>query len=499
MATVNAEVAHHKTPISTQIWLLIIATFLLRVGFGAILVIFDWTLVWGIELSLGVAAHSSVESILLTSFAAITYLIAEIMLTGYYGNKSDRIGARPVVLWATFGSMFVVLLYTPASIVYRFSYQAHPYTGILMLTAFLALIHFIHGIFAAAKVAPTLGFINHHSDLSNRTLHMSYYDNAILYGRAGGMILGGLLWVAFGVDGTKNLTVQSELISATYLPLAVLLLIATLLIYWGIEDIPKKDVPNKFSLKKDMKIAYSVMMEKDRRHLLLPWISIAALIGSASVWGPSVAFRVAGSSNAHSNSRGLEAILPIMFILVALALPAPLWGWYADRHDKFRTMKIGLFGSPIFLVIGLAVGFPFYRAGLLSKQASIISNIPFLLSLVPSIFFFSAFIPVLMGSLGETAKDGEKEDGHVMSGYHFVIASGEIIGILGGGLFIGFFALLNFLGVIHNADLALLVGFVLFELLLVAGLVFGILKLPSHTLKKEPSINSEKEPVIGTD
>ncbi len=467
-----------KSKTSKEIILLLISTLLLRIGFGAILILFDWTLVWGIEHALGVESHSSAESILLTSFAAITYLIAEIMMTGYYGNKSDRIGAKPVILFATVGSFIVILLYMPSTLIFDAFYLTSPVLALLLLTGYLALIHFVHGIFAAAKVAPTLGFINHYSDSTNRTLHMAYFDNAILYGRALGMMSGAFTWIFFRVDHTQDVIEQSRRISLAYIPLSILLLIATLIIYFGLSNTPTTEKPKPFNLKDDVKIAFSVMMQEDRRPLLLPWLSIAALIGSASIWGPSVAFRIVGGENGQNNDRGLEAILPIMVILFALALPAPFWGWYADRHGKKKTMTIGLFGIPIALVLGLGIGFPFYKDALLSQEASIISNIPFLLSLAPSIFLFSSFIPVLIGSLGETAHRDKKEDGHVMSGYHFVIATGEIIGILGGGLFIGLFALFHTLNIIPDGNLALLVGFVLFELILVAGMTIGILKLP---------------------
>ncbi|RMG31080.1 MAG: MFS transporter [Methanobacteriota archaeon] len=482
MVTLSGEESQEiaKSTISKEIILLLISTLLLRIGFGAILILFDWTLVWGIEHTLGVEAHSSVESILLTSFAAITYLIAEILMTGYYGNRSDKVGAKPVILFATIGSFIVILLYMPSTLIFDAFYLTSPIVALLLLTGYLALIHFIHGVFAAAKVAPTLGFINHYSDETNRTLHMAYFDNAILYGRALGMMSGAFTWIYFKVDHAQDVIVQSRRISLAYVPLSVLLLVASLIIYFGLNNTPTIEEPKPFNLKEDVKIAFSVMMKEERRPLLLPWLSIAALIGSASIWGPSVAFRIVGGKDGHNNDRGFEAILPIMVILFALALPAPFWGWYADRHGKKRTMTIGLFGIPIALVLGLAIGFPFYGEALLSQEASIISNIPFLASLAPAIFFFSSFIPVLIGSLGETAHREKKEDGHVMSGYHFVIAMGEIIGILGGGLFIGLFALFHQINLIPDGNLALLVGFVLFELILVAGMTLGILRLPDR-------------------
>lgn len=452
---------------------LYLATFLLRTGFGGVILIFDWVLVWGIEHALGVENTTSTTAILIISFSAITYYLAEIGLTGYYGNKSDTVGVKPVIMYATVGGAITMLLYVPTP--YIFSGISNMITALYLMTLYLAIIHFTHGIFASAKVAPTLGFINKVSSDENRALNMSFYDNAILYGRAFGIMLGGALWILMGVDSTNSVEDQARLISFTFPVLSGIIFISALMIKFGIKDLNETKEKKDFSIKEDIRIAATVMLEPNRKPLLLPWLSIAALIGSASLWGPTVSYILSSSSD--SSHRGWEALLPLMVILVGLALPAPLWGIYADRKGKKKTLKMGLFGLPIAGVLGLAVGYPFF------KDDISLSNIYLLLSIVPATFMFSAMIPVLMGILGDTAED--KHDGKVMSGYHFVIAFGEIIGILVGGLFIGFFGLLQsafgwFGEGTEGSGMAILIGFVLFELILVAGMIIGILKLPDN-------------------
>ncbi|MHA2099422.1 MAG: MFS transporter, partial [Candidatus Kariarchaeaceae archaeon] len=351
--------------------------------------------------------------------------------------------------------------------------------AIVALASYLAIVHFIHGVFASAKVAPTLGFINQLSTNENRALHMAWYDNAILYGRAAGIMLGGFLWIILKVDDEVNIDEQANLIAKTFPLLTLLLVVATLLIIFGLNDIPKSENKrDKFSIKEDIAIAARVMMAQDRRPMLIPWLSIAALIGSASLWGPTVSFILSGEG---SHDRGYQALLPLMIVLVGLALPAPLWGILADRKGRKITLKIGLIGMPIVGLLGAVIGYPFY------KDDISISNEYFLLSALPGAFMFSALIPVLMGILGDTAE--ESSDGQVMSGYHFIIAMGEIIGVLGGGIFIGLFSLFQSLfGIFGDgtdgANLAILVGFVLFELLLVGGMFLGILKLPEEKQPK---------------
>ncbi|MHA2097373.1 MAG: hypothetical protein ACW99A_01695, partial [Candidatus Kariarchaeaceae archaeon] len=95
---------------------LYLSTFLLRTGFGAAILLFDWLLVWALEI--GDYSTTSGFAILLISFAAITYYLAEIMLTGYYGSSSDKIGSKPILLFATIGAGVVLLLYAPASLIF---------------------------------------------------------------------------------------------------------------------------------------------------------------------------------------------------------------------------------------------------------------------------------------------------------------------------------------------------------------------------------------------
>ncbi|GEM_PF-3729891 len=451
-----------------ELFFLYTSTFLLRVGFEASLILFDWMLVWGIEHSYGHENASSFSAILLTAFAGITFLVAEVMFTGYYGNRSDSVGAKPVILFATLGAAFALLMYTPSPFFYSY-FSTHRMSAILLMVFYLATIHFVHGVVAAANVAPALGLVNHLSTSENRSLHMAWYDNAIFYGRAVGMTMGGLLWVSMGVD-EKGLTLaeQAIQIAKTFPVLFVILLVDTLIVYFGLRDPQKITPPKPFSLKKDITIAFKVMLEPTRRKLLIPWLAIAALIGSASLWGPSIAFRASVDAG---EKRGLDALLPITVVMIALALPAPLWGWYADHIGHKRILQLGILGLPS-IGIGLLLGYPFFKG-----HASI-SNPILLLSIMPGLMLMSALAPVLMSKLGDTAKKDVHEDGHVMSGYHFTIASGEIMGILAGGIVIGLFAILHEIGLISNISTALVSGFLFFEVAMIVVAFVGIFRLP---------------------
>lgn len=472
MSTITEEDDSHRS----ELFALYLSTFLLRTGFGGAILLFDWLLVWALESS--ELSTTSGYSILLISFAAITYYLAEIMLTGYYGTSSDKIGSKPILLYATIGAGIVLLFYAPSSLIFAWISDANK--AMIVLSIYLAMIHFIHGIFASAKVAPTLGFINHLSTNENRALHMAYYDNAILYGRAAGILFGGFLWIVLRVDRKEGIDEQAQQIAKTFPFLSILLVVATLLIVYGLKDIenPSNVKRDKFSVKRDVQIAARVMLSENRRSMLIPWLSISALIGSASLWGPTISFIL---SDEDSHDRGYDALLPLIVVLMGLALPAPLWGMFADRKGRKTTLKVGLFGMPIMGILGVVIGYPFY------KDDISISNIYFLLAALPAAFMFSALIPVLMGILGDSAE--ESTDGQVMSGYHFTIALGEIIGVLGGGLVIGFFAIFqSFTGIFgsgqHGTDIAILIGFILFEISLVAGMFIGIVKLPEEEQAK---------------
>ena len=263
MSSVNENRRSHRI----ELTVLYFSTFLLRTGFGAAILLFDWLLVWALEIS-GYSTTSGF-SILLISFAAITYYIAEIALTGYYGSSSDKIGSKPILLYATIGAGVVLLLYAPSSLI--FVQISDPLIAIIALTFYLATVHFIHGVFASAKVAPTLGFINNLSTNENRALRMAYYDNAILYGRAAGIMLGGFLWIILKVDNKKSNNDQAIQIAKTFPLLTLLLALATLLLVFGLNNSENTDAQRKkFSLKEDVAIAARVMLSEERRPMLIP-------------------------------------------------------------------------------------------------------------------------------------------------------------------------------------------------------------------------------------
>lgn len=460
--------------VNRQLIALYISTFLLRIGFAASLILFDWTLVFVIESKLGHDAASEFGPIALTSFAAITFLLAEIMLTGYYGHRSDATGVKPIIMFATFGAAVVLILYAPAPLLLHASDDA--WTSIILVLLYLALIHFLHGVVASGKVSPTLGFINYNSTDENRALRMGLYDNAILYGRAVGMPLGGFLWWWVKIDEEGILLEeQTRRLSYTFPYLSILLVIAGLLIVFGIENTPLHKEVKPFSLKEDVTLAARVMLEEKRRPLLAPWLAMAALIGSVSLWGPSIAFRTESGEE-----RSILALIPVIVIVVALAIPAPLWGRYADTHSRRAGMAWGIAGLPI-LGIGTAI---FVITG--SPGGFSLSNIWFLAAIVPGIMFFSAMVPVLMGALGDTAEKDIHDDGQIMSGYHFIIAGGEIIGILIGGLLIAIFALIEeATGLFGGQGNALIGGFLLFELILLIIVLVGVVRIPKDNLVKK--------------
>ena len=460
---------HPESKVNKELVALYISTFLLRIGFAASLILFDWVLVWGIESALGHEAVNDFGPIFLTAFASITFLIAEIMLTGYYGHRSDKSGAKPIILWATFGAAFVLLLYSPTS--YILVKTGLGIFGVILMVSYLALIHFLHGVVASGIVSPTLGFINFHSYDHNRSLRMAYYDNAILYGRAVGMPLGGLLWIMWKVD-EKGIGVeeQAKRIAEIFPLLSIVLLIAAALILFGVKNTPQKDEVHDFTIKEDITLAAKVMFEPNRKHLVVPWVALSAIIGSVSLWGPSIAFRSTGV--AEEEGRALNALIPVVVMVIALALPAPIWGKLADSHSRKKILNVGIAGLPV-LGIGALIGYPYY-AGEIS-----LSN-PYLLgSIVPGIMMISALVPVLMSYLGDTAEKGIHDDGRVMSGYHFIIAAGEIVGILIGGILIGIFAIIeDIFHIFGDRNTALLVGFLVFEFILLILVIQGILQMP---------------------
>src|SRR5512136_3389992 len=94
----------------------------------------------------------------------------------YFGILSDRTGRKPIIVAGTTLATIVVALYTLSDNVW-----------------YLTTLHGIHGIGAAATVAPAIAMIADHAESRDRGRQMGWFDYSTFIGYIVGAVLGGFL------------------------------------------------------------------------------------------------------------------------------------------------------------------------------------------------------------------------------------------------------------------------------------------------------------------
>ncbi len=106
---------------------------------------------------------------------AVPYPLAEMFTANYFGSLSDRIGRKKVIVLGTSVAAIVVGLYSLSN-----------------NTWYLAALHGIHGIAAAATVAPAIAMIADHAEKRDRGRQMGWFDYSTLLGYIMGAVVGGI-------------------------------------------------------------------------------------------------------------------------------------------------------------------------------------------------------------------------------------------------------------------------------------------------------------------
>ncbi len=130
----------HSETSSLHLKILYVSTFLLRVAFGALLLL----------MSVYVTGDQN-SRLLNVAIIAVPYPLAEMLTANYFGQLSDRIGRKKVIVFGSLLAAGIVGLYALSND-----------------TWYLATLHGIHGVAAAATVAPAIAMIADHSVKSDR-------------------------------------------------------------------------------------------------------------------------------------------------------------------------------------------------------------------------------------------------------------------------------------------------------------------------------------------
>jgi MFS family permease len=294
-----------KTPWHLRV--LYLSTFLLRTAFGALLLLIaDY-----------VPYETDYEALLNVAIIAVPYPLAEMLTANYFGNVSDRTGRKIVIVAGTSLAAGIVFLYTLSNNVW-----------------FLAGMHGIHGIGAAATVAPAIAMIADHAHDSDRGRQMGWFDYSTFLGYIIGAVVGGFMISYTGPQ------VGFVIVACVLAASAALLQIMV-----------KKERPTvKSGHVGTLQSLKTVFKVREVRLMFPIWLIIATLLGLAITYLP----RIMLSHDVEGTTIG------IMFGAagIALGLLQPFWGKVSDIVGRIPVMAYGVFS--IFGIVVMVLFFSDY-------------------------------------------------------------------------------------------------------------------------------------------
>jgi MFS family permease len=288
---------------------LYISTFVLRTAFGALLLL----------ISAYVAGD---HGLLNVAIIAVPYPLAEMATANYFGIVSDRIGRKSIIVFGTALAAIVVAMYALSDNRW-----------------YLATMHGIHGIGAAATVAPAIAMIADHADSCDRGRQMGWFDYSTFIGYIIGAVVGG-----FMIDFVDP--------RAGFLIVAGMLAVSATMLYTLVKKEPSKTKTGHYASLADLKRVFKV---REIRLMFPIWLIIATLLGLAITYLPIILLNEGTSG----------ATIGIMFAAagIALGLLQPFWGKLSDIVGRIPVMAYGVFS-----IAGIAVMLVFFPNAAFSQD-----------------------------------------------------------------------------------------------------------------------------------
>jgi len=267
---------------------LYLSTFILRTAFGALLLL----------ISAYVAGDNGLLNV---AIIAVPYPLAEMATASYFGILSDRTGRKPIIVAGTTLAAVVVALYAL-------------WDNVWYLTA----MHGIHGIGAAATVAPAIAMIADHAEAQDRGRQMGWFDYSTFLGYILGAVVGGFL-----VDLVDSRT--------GFLIIAGLLAVSAVMLYSLVHKEKVRTGKEYHGGFSELKRVFRV---REVRLMFPIWLIIATLLGIAITYLPIILL----------NEDVEGATIGIMFAAagVALGLLQPFWGKVSDIVGRIPVMAYGV-------------------------------------------------------------------------------------------------------------------------------------------------------------
>jgi MFS family permease len=320
------------------------------------------------------------EALLNVAIIAVPYPLAEMLTANYFGLLSDRIGRKVVIVAGTSVAAVIVTLYTLSNNVW-----------------YLAAMHGIHGIGAAATVAPAIAMIADHADKCDRGRQMGWFDYSTFLGYIIGAVVGG-----FMIDFTGPI--------AGFVMVAILLGSSAVML----QLLVRKEKPVvKASNMEGFQALKRVFKIKEIRLMFPIWLIIATLLGLAITYLP----RIMLSEDMSGTTIG------IMFGAagVALGLLQPFWGKVSDIVGRIPVMAYGVFS--IFGIVLMVLFFSDYAFVMTDDgvEFKLLGMIPLgILGLGAG-----AFVPAALAMMADSSD--EECYGATMGLYSFALGFGAFI------------------------------------------------------------------------
>lgn len=346
---------------------LYISTFVLRTAFGALLLLISAYVVGD-------------HGLLNVAIIAVPYPLAEMATANYFGIVSDRIGRKSIIVFGTALAAIVVAMYALSDNIW-----------------YLATMHGIHGIGAAATVAPAIAMIADHADSCDRGRQMGWFDYSTFIGYIIGAVVGG-----FMVDFVDP--------RAGFLIVAGMLAISATMLYTLVKKEPSKTKTGHYASLADLKRVFKV---REIRLMFPIWLIIATLLGLAITYLPIILLNEGTSG----------ATIGIMFAAagIALGLLQPFWGKLSDIVGRIPVMAYGVFS-----IAGIAVMLVFFPNAAFSQDDA---GVHFkLIGMIPLGILglgAGAFVPSALALMADSS-DAESY-GATMGLYSFALGFGAFV------------------------------------------------------------------------
>jgi len=328
---------------------------------------------------------SMYSSLLNVAIIAVPYPFAEMATANIFGMISDKIGRKKVIVFGTSLAACMVAAYTFTTNIW-----------------ILAILHGIHGIGAAATVAPATAMIADYAHSKDRGRQMGLYDYSTFCGYILGPVLGGFAHNLFGVQ------------ISFYIVSGILVVSALILYKFVISEKINTSTKHRFIDIDEFKAVFKI---REIREMFPIWLIMSTLIGIAVTYLPRI-----------MKETGTSDVLIGVFFGVAglfLGLLQPLWGRVSDKVGRLPVMYYGVFS-----VLGIILILLVFR-----REVELLNPVV-IIPLALCGLGAGAFVPSALAMMADNSP--QESYGSAMGLYSFALGFGSFIAETAGLLIIWF-------------------------------------------------------------